>query len=328
MKARHSVPVRRSSTIQQPSSGVHRSMTNAQRIALQKLLFEQTESHTLGEAIDRYRLEHLHVDGLAPNTIAWREAALLRLDRWRGRDLSTRWRDVACSLYAELPEATASLAVNTLGRVLRLSARWGWRTGEPDLHGLARVRSQSRTATVQPEHRQRLLAALDEMPGARRSLAADVVRLILWTGMRVSEACGVEWDHVSLRERRLMLPKTKGRRVRLVPLVGEAADVVARQSRETAWVFPARDRRGPLGRRQPEQVMRDACIEAGIPHASPHVLRHTWATEAMRAGVPDEVASRAFGHASTRELQRYQHAKSQDVELAMTAVAAKLRGAG
>ncbi len=157
-------------------------------------------------------------------------------------------------------------------------------------------------------------------------VAAAVVRLVLWTGMRITEACGVEWDHVALGEHRLMLPRTKGRRVRLVPLVPQAVSVVDSQPRSSQWVFPARDGRGPIHRRQPEHVMRQACIEAGVPHATPHVLRHTWATEAMRSGVPDEVAAQALGHASTRELQRYQHAKSRDVELAMAVVAKKVGG--
>ena len=76
----------------------------------------------------------------------------------------------------------------------------------------------------------------------------------------------------------------------------------------------------------PAASMRDACVDAGVPHATPHVLRHTWATEAMGASVPDEVAARALGHSSTRELQRYQHAKSRDVEIAMAVVARKIGG--
>src|SRR5262245_2087434 len=45
----------------------------------QVLALEPVEAHTLGEAIERYRHEHLLVDGLAPNTIEWSERALVTL---------------------------------------------------------------------------------------------------------------------------------------------------------------------------------------------------------------------------------------------------------
>lgn len=96
MPSRHSIARTTNRSIGPVTSGVTRSMTPAQRTALQQLLFESnTESHTLGEAIDRYRTEHLYVDGLSSNTIAWREAAIVRLDRWRGRDVEVAMAVVA-----------------------------------------------------------------------------------------------------------------------------------------------------------------------------------------------------------------------------------------
>lgn len=300
-------------------------LNGPQRAALQSLLFTTEQAPTLGELAERYRTEHLYVDGLAKNTIAWREIALDRLKPWSKRPVDGRFRDVACALYERHGQASGSLAVNTLNRILLLAKAWGFRSEAPDLQKLARVRSNPRTSIVNAEHRSALLEQLEAQPSERLQVAADVVRLVLYTGMRITEACTVEWEHVALKESRLMLPRTKSRRVRLVPLCEEARKIVDAQPRGT-WVFPARDGNGPINRRQPEQVIRDACKAAKIPVATPRVLRHTWGTEAMRAGVPEKVAMMALGHSSPVELARYQHAKVSDVEMAMHAVAAAIGG--
>lgn len=307
------------------TSAVTMSLTLAQQLAIQQLLFGASEpSHTLSEAIERYRAEHLHTAQLAPNTLLWRERACEYLARYGGREVEGRFHDVACAIYAKKGDATGSHIVNTLGRILRLARRWGWRNQGHDLEGLCRIRSRQRTETLTPADCRRLLAYLSDESRPRAAVAADVCRLILWTGMRVGEACGIEWSHVS--DDAVTLPKTKGRRVRLVPLCAQARSIIHAQPKTHRWVFLARDGLGPINRTQPTQVMREACAELGFTSITPHSLRHTWATEAMRAGVADQVAARVLGHASTRELQRYQHARVEDSRQAILAFAQKIGG--
>lgn len=302
-------------------------MTPAQRETIQQLLFSSAEpARVLGDAIDRYRDEHLHVDGLAPGTVEWRERGLDRLADWRDRPLSSRWRDVAVELYRRHGEVAGSMAASTLARVLNLAASWSWRPAGHDLQGLANVRSRQRTQVVSAEHRPALLEALARESRLRARVLADVATLLLLTGMRVSEGCGVEWDHVSIADRLLMLPKTKAKRPRVVPLCAAALSIVDAQPRASRWVFPRRDGSGPVKPQSVRGLLREACAAAGVPSASPHILRHTWATEAMRAGIADEIAAKALGHASTKQLNRYQHARTVDVEHAMATVAAAIGG--
>jgi len=52
--------------------------------------------------------------------------------------------------------------------------------------------------------------------------------------------------------------------------------------------------------------MRDACQRAEIkPVMSFHVLRHTWASLAVMAGVPLLVVARNLGHADTRMVEKH-----------------------
>lgn len=47
-----------------------------------------------------------------------------------------------------------------------------------------------------------------------------------------------------------------------------------------------------------EQTMKHFCIFAGLPHTSPHDLRHTFATLALQGGVQLAEVSKVLGHAS------------------------------
>lgn len=282
-----------------------------------------TERHTLDEAIDRYREEHLLVDGLAPNTIAWRESACARLRaRFGDRDINDgRWRDAAAALYRELPPATASMCCNTLGRILNLARTWGQRSSEHDLKGLCRIRSRARQRVLMLRERQTLLAALDDFDTPRTRVAADVVRFVLFTGWRVSEACEIQWMYVSDGLDAVYLPSTKaGPQTRAI--ASEASAVLARQPSRgvSAWVFPARRGDKPVNRRQPEQAMADACRRAGIHGATPHTLRHTRATVSAQLQLPTTSVSLALGHTTEWQTSEYQHVDLDDVRAAAAVV--------
>jgi integrase len=52
--------------------------------------------------------------------------------------------------------------------------------------------------------------------------------------------------------------------------------------------------------------MVEACKDAKIePEISFHVLRHTWASLAVMAGIPLLVVARNFGHADTRMVEKH-----------------------
>jgi integrase len=306
-------------------------MTPFQRRALQQLLFTSTEpDHTLGEAIARYRGEYLDLGTLAQGTRDWRHLACSRLSDWADRSIAAQYRDVGIELYRRHGQCSGSQATNTLGRILNLArSPFGWRHEEHDLRGLTTIRSRRREATVSSDNRPALLAALQQLAvdRPRRADACAIARLLLLTGMRVGEACAIEWAHVDISQRLVVLPRTKSGRARIVPLCAAAVEILATRPRGGVHVF--RSSRHPH-RHVDEGVVNHAlamaCEMAGVPRTVPHTLRHTWATEAMRAGVADEVAMRALGHRSRRMLAVYQHARVDDVAAAMEIVGARVLG--
>ena len=154
--------------------------------------------------------------------------------------------------------------------------------------------------------------------------------LVAGTGLRIGEVCGARLDALDLRSGRLHVVG-KGGRARVVPVpeslaVRLADHVAGRREQDTQdqargwqvspYLFTARairpDGDGVLGRAgmQPrciQRVMSQAAELAHVPQAHVHQLRHTFATELVRAGVDLRSVQIVLGHADIRTTVRYTH---------------------
>jgi len=107
--------------------------------------------------------------------------------------------------------------------------------------------------------------------------------LLLFTGLRKSEALTLEWRHV--HEERIHLPITKNGRSFDLPILQVHHEILAPlRGLHRRWVFPSP--KGPDGRlTSPKRLSW-----------SPHAHRRTFATVAMEAGVLEEVVGRLLNH--------------------------------
>ncbi len=154
--------------------------------------------------------------------------------------------------------------------------------------------------------------------GHLRLRDAALLELLYGTGLRVSEACGLDVTDVD-RDRYgvpiLLVRHGKGDKSREVPL-GEAAD------RALAAYLPARrvlgaasPYGGPLfvnargARLTPRSVQRTVkrwTIAGGVhAAATPHALRHSFATHLLDEGVDLRAIQELLGHASLSSTQIY-----------------------
>lgn len=190
-----------------------------------------------------------------------------------------------------------------------------------------------------------------------------LAELLLDTGVRLAEACGLHWERVNLDAgtltvvevwqtagTRAMKAYPKGRRIRTVPLTGAMTDLLVRwrdhhpdtgscgrphvvddskraraRAREVERVKAGRPARvgsiptscrsslviaGPQGApidphnfttRQWSQAVR----LAEVADATPHALRHTYASRLLTEDVPIARVSKLLGHASVSTTERY-----------------------
>ena len=142
--------------------------------------------------------------------------------------------------------------------------------------------------------------------------ARDVaVMTLLWgCGLRVSEALGLTGADIPLPE--VLRIRGKGDKERLVPVLPAARQAVADYLRLCPHA-PAPDlplfrgmRGGPLGARLVARAMEKARLSLGLPAtATPHALRHSFATHLLAAGGDLRAIQELLGHASLSTTQVY-----------------------
>jgi len=140
-----------------------------------------------------------------------------------------------------------------------------------------------------------------------------VVTMILDTGLRVSELCGLGVSDIDIADHSAMVIDGKGGKDRLVLFTQ------ATVARILAWL-PLREERGPQGdflliskagtslqSRTVQRMMDRLADEAGIPRGrlTPHVLRHNFATGLLERGADLVSIQRLLGHASIATTRVY-----------------------
>ena len=137
-----------------------------------------------------------------------------------------------------------------------------------------------------------------------------VVLLLYGCGLRISEALGLRGRDVPLGE--TMRIRGKGRKDRLVPVVPVArqamdayVDACPFEIEGTEPVFRG-VRGGALNPRQVQKLMATVRAQLGLPSsATPHAMRHSFATHLLNAGGDLRTIQDLLGHASLSTTQAY-----------------------
>ncbi len=137
-----------------------------------------------------------------------------------------------------------------------------------------------------------------------------VVTLLYGCGLRISEALGLTGADAPL-------PTTlritgKGGKERIVPVLPVARDAVAAYLRLCPHAIPAAEplfrgvRGGPLNPRAIQAAMASSRMQLGLPaSATPHAMRHSFATHLLEAGGDLRAIQELLGHASLSTTQGY-----------------------
>lgn len=150
-------------------------------------------------------------------------------------------------------------------------------------------------------------------PAAQRDRA--LLELLYAAGLRVSELVSLDLDDLDTRAGVLRV-LGKGHKERMVPFGSKAARALerwletARSSRRTgdphAVFLNLRGAR--LTDRSVRRILNRRLLEAAVrTRASPHALRHSFATHLLGAGADLRAIQELLGHASLSTTQRYTH---------------------
>lgn len=137
-----------------------------------------------------------------------------------------------------------------------------------------------------------------------------VITLLYGCGLRISEALGLTGKDVPLPETLRIVGK--GGKERIVPVIAAAQQSVSRYIRLCPHTLSEDDplfrgvRGGALNPRQVQKVMQQTRQQLGLPAtATPHAMRHSFASHLLSAGGDLRAIQELLGHASLSTTQAY-----------------------
>jgi integrase/recombinase XerC len=142
-----------------------------------------------------------------------------------------------------------------------------------------------------------------------------ILELLYSAGLRVSELTGLDWEHVDA-DAALVRVYGKGRKERVVPVGRPALRALAAYAEAArragapagAGAVFRNVRGGRLTSRSVARLMeRHVLLSGTTTKATPHALRHTFATHLLGAGADLRAIQELLGHASLSTTQRYTH---------------------
>ncbi len=255
----------------------------------------------------------------------------LWLNRQRGRGSGT---DGASAMKRR----TQNYYLIALRAFLKFLRKRGIRSLNPEEIELAKV-GERQLDLITPAELSRLLAAPERatLSGLRD---CAVLELLFSTGLRVSELCGLLRDDIDLSRDEFSV-RGKGDKVRVVFLSPSAAQalcaylaarkdmndalfvsqgkVVAKKTRgvKQSGNSCEKEERGaagetaadaPLSPRALQRIVKRCAAIAGITRkVTPHVIRHSFATDLLSAGADLRSVQALLGHADISTTQIYTH---------------------
>lgn len=237
---------------------------------------------------------------------------------------SETWRDVAAIDAAGLRNQLAARRAEGIGNVSaarELSALKGFiafareqagagETAPPRLRGPRIKKGLPRPVT--PDEAINLAEgvaslAADDWIGARDR---TVLLLMYGAGLRIAEALSLTAADLPLGE--TLTVTGKGGKQRVVPLLPLVRAAVADYARRCPWPLAGKEplfrgaKGGPLGQGMVQKAMAKARVALGLPPtATPHALRHSFATHLLGAGADLRSLQELLGHASLGSTQIY-----------------------
>ena len=147
--------------------------------------------------------------------------------------------------------------------------------------------------------REEVLKFLQCIPSRKQRM---VLTTMYATGMRVGEAVRLGVADIDSQRMTILVARGKGNKQRLVPLSQKLLTELRlfwKTHHNPVWLFPSRQPDRHLGSSVLDVTCRRARARAGLKRRfNTHVLRHTFATELLEAGVDLFSIQKILGHRS------------------------------
>ncbi len=210
-------------------------------------------------------------------------------------------------LLVDAVRVRAPIAANRLQGVLvrmfNFAAERGVLEHSP-LAGMKKKPEQARKRVLNDEEIKLLWSVLDldNMTMDIFRVSKLALKMILLTGQRPGEVCGMAWDEIDSKGFwNMPAGRTKGKEAQRVPLTGMAREVIETAriySGGSPFVFTSSHKEGePITSHALSKAILRHWLEIGFKEQfTPHDLRRTLRTRLAEIGIDDVIAERVLGH--------------------------------
>jgi integrase/recombinase XerD len=151
-----------------------------------------------------------------------------------------------------------------------------------------------------------VLRLLEAAPDAKCKAALAVA---YGAGLRAMEVVSLKVSDIDSQRMVIRVEQGKGRKDRFAILSPQLLDLLRdwyRITRPRIYLFPGRDKIGPMTTRQLNRICHMATELAGLPRwVSPHTLRHSFATHLLEQNIDVRVIQVLLGHSKLETTARY-----------------------
>jgi site-specific recombinase XerD len=215
-----------------------------------------------------------------------------------------------------LKKKTQNYYLISLRVFLKYLAKSGIKSLPVERIELAKI-SQRELDLITEEELARLLDAPNPPAGGENELKdfrdKAILELLFSTGLRVSELCSLNRDHITDARAGEFSVRGKGDKIRVVFLSDSAQKAIKdylnkRTDVDEALFVRVGKNATRLDRRSIERIVKFYAIKAGIAKkVTPHVIRHCFATDLLSNGADLRSVQSLLGHSSITTTQIYTH---------------------
>lgn len=278
------------------------------------------------EATSEWLLD-LQVEGRAEFTLKGHKREIARFGKWLKKE-GIEWQHLTPNQSHAYLRTRAHLCASSRGSsICSLQRFYAWAF---EREYISTSPTRDLTTPQRPEAQPKALRRSDirklirwlasqSTDTARRDEA--VVLTGLYAGLRAAELAKLDWQEVDLETRRITIRLSKGNHGRIVPMHPALISILVhwrkvQNANGIGRVFTSVREGEPLTPARVGKICKFVSGGSGVKFTA-HILRHTFATQMLRASGELYAVSKALGHKGVKQTEIYLGADIEDIDNAL-----------
>ncbi len=142
-----------------------------------------------------------------------------------------------------------------------------------------------------------------------------VLMFLYYAGLRLDEARNLKWQDIDFDRNIIHIKTAKGEKERVVFLHPRLKEMLGIYGISKQGLVFMSQRGRKYNKRTIQEIVRKAAKKARIKkRATPHTLRHSFATHLLEAGADIRYIQQLLGHKSLKTTQIYTHVANKDIK--------------